>query len=68
VESTSVAKGVGVPVITDDEMWKDIPEKVFGVNKAWAEKNPKTHVAVVKALIRASMWLDAEIIKTVRKR
>jgi nitrate/nitrite transport system substrate-binding protein len=56
----AVAKGVGVPVITDDEMWKDIPEKVFGVNKAWAEKNPKTHVAVVKALIRASMWLDAD--------
>ncbi len=56
----AVAKGVGVPVITDDEMWKDIPEKVFGVNKAWAEKNPKTHIAVVKALIRASMWLDAD--------
>jgi nitrate/nitrite transport system substrate-binding protein len=56
----AVAKGVGVPVITDDEMWKDIPEKVFGVNKAWAEKNPKTHIAVVKALIRAAMWLDAD--------
>jgi nitrate/nitrite transport system substrate-binding protein len=56
----AVAKGVGVPVVTDDELWKDIPEKVFGVSQAWAEKYPKTHVAVVKALIRASMWLDAE--------
>jgi nitrate/nitrite transport system substrate-binding protein len=56
----AVAKGVGVPVITDDEMWKDIPEKVFGVSKAWAEKYPKTHQALLKALIRASMWLDAE--------
>ncbi len=56
----AVAKGVGVPVITDEEMWKDIPEKVFGVNKAWAEKYPKTHKALIKALIRASMWLDAD--------
>lgn len=56
----AVTKGVGVPVITDDEMWKDVPEKVFGVNKAWADKYPNTHKAVVKALIRASMWLDAE--------
>ncbi len=56
----AVTKGVGVPVITDDELWKDIPEKVFGVNKAWADKYPKTHQAVLKALIRASMWLDAE--------
>lgn len=56
----AVFKNIGVPVITDDELWKDTPEKVFGVTKAWAEKYPNTHLAVVKALIRASMWLDAE--------
>jgi nitrate/nitrite transport system substrate-binding protein len=56
----AVIKGIGVPVITDDELWKETPEKVFGVTKAWAEKYPNTHLAVVKALIRASMWLDAE--------
>jgi nitrate/nitrite transport system substrate-binding protein len=55
----AIFKGVGVPVITDYEIWKNNPEKVFGVTKAWAEKNPRTHVAVVKALIRAAMWLDA---------
>ena len=54
----AVFKGIGVPVITDYEIWKDNPEKVFGVSKAWAEKNPNTHKAVVKALIRAAMWLD----------
>ncbi|MBD3634885.1 MAG: ABC transporter substrate-binding protein, partial [Methylophaga sp.] len=32
--------------------------KVFGVSKAWAEENPNTHIAVVKALIRAAHWLD----------
>jgi len=56
----AVFKGIGVPVVTDDELWKDTPEKVFGVTKAWAEKYPNTHLAVVKALIRASIWLDDE--------
>ncbi len=56
----AVFKGIGVPVITDYEIWKDNPEKVFGVSKAWADRNPNTHLAVVKALIRAAMWLDAE--------
>ena len=35
------------------------PDKVFGVAKAWADKNPKTLKALVKGLIRAGMWLDA---------
>jgi nitrate/nitrite transport system substrate-binding protein len=55
----AIFKKVGVPVITDYEIWKNNPEKVFGVSKAWAEKNPNTHLAIVKALIRAGAWLDA---------
>ena len=54
----AVFKGIGVPVITDYEIWKDNPEKVFGVSAKWAGENPKTHLAVVKALIRAAQWLD----------
>ena len=54
----AVFKGIGVPVITDYEIWKDNPEKVFGVSKVWADKYTNTHKAVVKALIRAAMWLD----------
>ncbi|RCU51667.1 MULTISPECIES: CmpA/NrtA family ABC transporter substrate-binding protein [Corallincola] len=54
----AVFKGIGVPVITDYEIWKNNPEKVFGVSKAWAEKYPETHKRVVKAMIRAAMWLD----------
>jgi nitrate/nitrite transport system substrate-binding protein len=56
----AVAKGIGVPVITDDEIWKNNPEKVFGVTKAWADKHPNTHVRLVKALLRAGKWLDEE--------
>jgi nitrate/nitrite transport system substrate-binding protein len=55
----AVFKGIGVPVITDYEIWKDNPEKVFGVSQSWADENPNTHIAVVKALIRAAEWLDA---------
>ncbi|MFL6549759.1 MAG: CmpA/NrtA family ABC transporter substrate-binding protein [Povalibacter sp.] len=54
----AIFKNVGVPVVTDLEIWKNNPEKVFGVTKTWAEKNPNTHLALVKALIRAGMWLD----------
>jgi nitrate/nitrite transport system substrate-binding protein len=54
----AVFKGVGVPVITDYEIWKNNPEKVFGVSKAWADQYPNTHARVVKALIRAAKWLD----------
>jgi len=54
----AVFKGIGVPVVTDYEIWKDNPEKVFGVSKKWADKNPNTHIAVVKAMIRAAKWLD----------
>jgi nitrate/nitrite transport system substrate-binding protein len=54
----AVAKGIGIPVITDDEIWKNNPEKVFGVTAEWAEANPNTHLALVRALIRAGMWLD----------
>ena len=56
----AVFKGIGVPVITDYEIWKNNPEKVFGVSSAWAAKYPNTHIAVVKALIRAAKWLDED--------
>ncbi|WP_435259831.1 CmpA/NrtA family ABC transporter substrate-binding protein [Thioclava sp. FR2] len=54
----AVAKGIGVPVITDHDLWNKNPEKVFGVTKAFAEENPQTMIALTKALIRAAIWLD----------
>ncbi len=54
----AVFKGIGVPVITDYEIWKNNPEKVFGVTAEWAERNPNTHRALIRALIRAAQWLD----------
>jgi len=54
----AVFKGIGVPVTTNYDIWKNNPEKVFGVSKEWSDKNPNTHIALVKALIRAAKWLD----------
>ncbi|MEO1693812.1 MAG: CmpA/NrtA family ABC transporter substrate-binding protein [Pseudomonadota bacterium] len=54
----AVFKGIGVPVITDYEIWKNNPEKVFGITKEFAEKNPNTTMLLTKALIRAAIWLD----------
>ena len=56
----AVTKGIGVPVVTNYDIWKNNPEKVFGVTKSWADENPNTHIAVTKALIKAGKWLDAE--------
>ncbi|MEM6884873.1 MAG: ABC transporter substrate-binding protein, partial [Verrucomicrobiota bacterium] len=55
----AVFKGIGVPVTTNYDIWKNNPEKVFGVNKKWADANPNTWKAITKALIRAGHWLDA---------
>ncbi len=54
----AVFKGIGVPVITDYEIWKNNPEKVFGMTAEFVEENPNTALAVTKALIRAAIWLD----------
>ncbi|WP_295801827.1 CmpA/NrtA family ABC transporter substrate-binding protein [uncultured Microbulbifer sp.] len=54
----AVFKDIGVPVVTDYEIWKDNPEKVFGITREFAEKYPNTTVRLTRALIRAAMWLD----------
>ncbi|MCG6902611.1 MAG: ABC transporter substrate-binding protein [Rhodobacter sp.] len=54
----AVFKGIGVPVITDYELWKNNPEKVFGMNAEFVAQNPNTALAITKALIRAAIWLD----------
>ncbi|MFK7901112.1 MAG: CmpA/NrtA family ABC transporter substrate-binding protein [Cyclobacteriaceae bacterium] len=54
----AVFKGIGVPVVTNLDIWKNNPEKVFVMTKQFIEQNPNTAIAVTKALIRAGKWLD----------
>ena len=54
----AVFKNIGVPVITDYQIWKDNPEKVFGMTQTFTEENPNTTIRIVKAMLRAAKWLD----------
>jgi len=54
----AVFKGIGVPVTTNYDIWKNNPEKVFVLTKDFTEKYPNTTIAITKALIRAGKWLD----------
>jgi nitrate/nitrite transport system substrate-binding protein len=54
----SIADGIGYTAITTQELWKDHPEKVCAFKEDFAQKNPKTVKAILKALHEASVWLD----------
>jgi nitrate/nitrite transport system substrate-binding protein len=54
----AIFKGIGVPVITDYEIWKNNPEKVFGMTEEFTEQYPNTTIRIVKAMLRAGKWLD----------
>ncbi|HEV8542395.1 MAG TPA: CmpA/NrtA family ABC transporter substrate-binding protein [Verrucomicrobiae bacterium] len=54
----AIADGIGFTSVTTQDMWKDHPEKVCAFLGEFADKNPKTVKAVLKALHEASVWLD----------
>lgn len=54
----AVTKGIGVPVIASSDIAMDHAEKVFGVRSDFLAKNPRTAVAITKAILRAQKWLD----------
>jgi nitrate/nitrite transport system substrate-binding protein len=56
----AVAKKIGVPLIVDPDIAGLTGDKVFGLKEEFANKNPNTVKALLRALIRASMWLDAD--------
>ncbi|ETI62491.1 CmpA/NrtA family ABC transporter substrate-binding protein [Marinomonas profundimaris] len=56
--SLAVEQGVGHMLVTGYEIWGSTPEKVFGVNSAWAEKEPERHLAMIRALEKACAWVD----------
>lgn len=54
----SIADGIGYTAINTQEIWKDHPEKVCAFTAEFADKNPKTVKAILRALHEASVWLD----------
>jgi nitrate/nitrite transport system substrate-binding protein len=54
----AIADNIGFTSLTTQEIWNDHPEKVCAFTAEFADKNPKTVKAVLKALHEASVWLD----------
>jgi len=50
--------GLGKRVASGNDVFAGRIEKVFGVLRDWADAHPQTHLAVVKALIRAASWCE----------
>ena len=55
----SIKDGIGFTALSTQDLWKDHPEKVCAFLAEFADKNPKTVKACLKALHEASVWLDS---------
>ncbi|POF31612.1 CmpA/NrtA family ABC transporter substrate-binding protein [Roseibium marinum] len=54
--TAAVAAGTGRIATYKQAIWPDSPEKVLGVTRKWAEANPRTLAALLRALSRAADW------------
>ncbi len=52
------ADGSGEIVVRASDIWPRGPDKVLGVARAFAENDPETLQALLRALIRAAHWAD----------
>ena len=68
----AIADGTGFTATTTQQLWKDHPEKVLAFTEEFAETNPKTVRAVLRAVLEASQYIDKmenrpEVAKVVSK-
>ena len=56
--SASASLGIGRIAASSRQIWDSMPEKMLGTTEAWAQRNPKTLIALVKAITEAGAWLD----------
>ena len=61
--SGAVAMGLGRCLVTGYEVWQNAPDKVFGVTEQWAQENPQTHAALLRALDGAAAWTDQHMLE-----
>ncbi|MDX8513028.1 CmpA/NrtA family ABC transporter substrate-binding protein [Mesorhizobium captivum] len=54
--SAAVAAGTGRIVTVKALLWRNSPEKVIGVRRAWAEENPDALAALLRALHHSARW------------
>jgi NitT/TauT family transport system ATP-binding protein/nitrate/nitrite transport system substrate-binding protein len=56
--AVAAAEAVGRTILPSSAIWKNHPEKCFGVTADWAERHPEGLRAVLRALVRAQRFLD----------
>jgi ABC-type nitrate/sulfonate/bicarbonate transport system substrate-binding protein len=56
--AAAVAAGAGRVVARARDIWPDTPDKVFGVTEAWASANGELLSGLLRALVRASAWME----------
>ncbi|BAZ52489.1 nitrate transport ATP-binding subunits C and D [Nostoc sp. NIES-4103] len=54
----AVHQDLGFVAATALETWSGQPKKVLGVREDWAQQNPETYLALVKALLEACKYCD----------
>ncbi|MEB3119642.1 MAG: CmpA/NrtA family ABC transporter substrate-binding protein [Snowella sp.] len=69
----TVNQKIGYQALTTGQLWKDHPEKCFGMRADWVDKNPKATKALLMAVMEAQQWCDKaenkeEMCKIVSKR
>jgi len=56
--AVATQQGVGRTILVGSAIWRDHPEKCFGVTADWAERHPAGLQAVLRALLRAQHYCD----------
>ena len=54
----AIQEGIGFVIATDLDIWAGNPEKVLGFTEAWVQQHPKTHMAIVQAILEACEYCD----------
>jgi len=54
----AVAAGVGRIAVRAGDVWAKAPDKVFAVAEGWADAGPARLQATLRALLRASAWIE----------
>ncbi len=54
----AILDGIGWTASTTQQIWKNHPEKVLGLTREFAERNPKTVKALMMAILEAAQYID----------
>lgn len=56
--SVAIQQSEATLVLPGARIWEFAPEKVLGVRRAWADQNPQTCRAMIRALYQSAHWLN----------